>query len=271
MSKASDAGKLFLAGILAKLPEAQRAAVQTAFDGATAEDALTLLGDGTLGRSEINKQLDDLTAKQKAADTYYEELNTWLASKKTVLDDYAAIKPEYDRLKTAPKPAVGSDQPQPPPIDLDALKDDLRKEFTSTIGLAQQDAAAIIALTNRLSVTHFQQFSEVLDVEGLLRDPLLGRQIPGQPTGRIYGLRDVYQAKYNDRLAAKDKEAEDARIGKLVEARLAEERKAFSERPYPMQRDSVSALDALTDPDRGSKYTVDSAVAEYERLQSTHS
>ena len=63
----------------------------------------------------------------------------------------------------------------------------------------------------------------------LVNNPKLGRPILGQP-GRVYSLQDAYQEKYGERIAAKNREAEDKRINDEVEKRLADRTRSSARR-----------------------------------------
>jgi hypothetical protein len=100
----------------------------------------------------------------------------------------------------------------------------------------------------------------------LISHPKLGKPIPGQP-GRVFSLNDVYQESFGDRLTQKAKDAEDTRIQQLVDAKLAEERAKLggSTLPFPIRPDA-SVLDVLQTKPDPAQFSVDSAVAEYQRL-----
>src|SRR5258707_1178587 len=82
---AFEDGQAFLAGVLAKIPdEGVRAQVKTAFESGAAKDAVTLLGDGVLARSDYSKHMDaikktDEEAKAKLAEAtdLYERNDRW--------------------------------------------------------------------------------------------------------------------------------------------------------------------------------------------------
>ena len=64
---AFEDGSSFLAGVLAKVPEDLRAQVKAAFERPEAKDAVTLLGDGVLARSDYSKHMDQLRAQEQRA------------------------------------------------------------------------------------------------------------------------------------------------------------------------------------------------------------
>jgi hypothetical protein len=108
-------------------------------------------------------------------------------------------------------------------------------------------------------------FQEPLDMTELIANPKLGKPVMGQP-GRVFSLQDAYTERYGERIQAKAKEAEDKRINDLVEQRLGERLKANSSHPFPLRQES-SPLDVLSTKEGSQAHTLDTAVAEYERLQ----
>jgi hypothetical protein len=104
----------------------------------------------------------------------------------------------------------------------------------------------------------------------LLSDPKLG-QVLDRNTGRVYGLKDAYDAKHGTRVIEKAKAIEDARIKKLVDDGVAERMRTMPQNhPFPLRDSTPSPLDALDNKERKpADYSVDSAITEYERLQAT--
>jgi hypothetical protein len=100
----------------------------------------------------------------------------------------------------------------------------------------------------------------------LTANPKLGKPVAGPP-GRVFSLPDAYNEAYGERVRVKEKEAEDQRINKLVEERLSEERKKAGTHPFPIRGAEPSPLDALADPERSKRFTLDAAVEAYEALQ----
>ena len=258
MSKASDAGKLFLAGVFAKLSDADRTQAQAIFEKAEHEGALEVIGTGALAQPDINRRYDELKVKETELDTLTDQNQAWWAEHQAAIADYLKIKPEYDKLKGNPNP-----NPNPQPV-AGLTREDIAAD------LEQRDRAfaGALALGVTLSTRHLQMFNEVLDVNALLTDARLGQPIKNQP-GRVFGLQDAYTAAHGERVATKAKEAEDARINKLVEEKLAEERKKQPAlQPYPLGHGpDPSPLDVLQTKDGIAQHTVDSAVAFYDRLQ----
>jgi hypothetical protein len=258
MSKAIDAGKAFLAGVLAKLPAEQRAQAETLF--ADQADALTVLGSGALGQAEINRKFNEVEELTRKAQEDYDRLQTWYTERQTQLADYEKIKPEYDRLKgtVTPPPVV-----VPPLVDPEKFIS--RDDFVKEMQHQQLSAANYLALMTKLAGEHFKTFGEVLDGQELLGDKSLGKTLPD---GRTYGIVDAYRTKYAEQLTARQTADEQARIDKLVGERLAEERKKSPHLPFPV-REGASPLDLLEPaaPAKPSDFTADSALALYNELQ----
>lgn len=256
MSKASDAGKTFLAGVLAKISDPEKRAQAEA---ALADDAaLEVLGSGALAQSDINRRYDELKAKEDALTEDYTRLNDWYATNKTKLE-------EYDTLKKNPPDPNKPRDPQDKPIDTSKFID--QDTFSKTMNEQQMQAANYLGLQNALTLQHYDRFKEVIDTRDLLADKNLGKQ---KADGSIYGLKDAYQTKYADKLTEYEKQQESSRINKLVEERLAEERKnSQSTQPFPLKA-APSALDLL-EPDSKEKpgdFTPDRAAAFYNELVS---
>lgn len=243
---AFESGQEFLNSVLAKLPADKQAAAKALFEDPTAKDAVTLVGAGALARSDYSKNLDALKAKE-------DELVVWYEDNKAALDEFVKIKPEYDTLK-------GTKKEDPPKVDpIDPRK--VAEEVLASQGRNYVDVADWIA---DRKLDHYVKFGEILDTRALLDDPRLGKPVAGQP-GRVVSLPDLYHEKYGEKLAAKQKEADDKKFNDEVEKRLAE-RRAQQPQPFPLRGES-SVLDALGDPDRAAKHTVETAVEHYERLQ----
>lgn len=255
---AYESGQAFLAGVFAKLPAEQRSQVEAAFNAPEARDAVIVLGDGTLARSEFSRRMDEAQKTAADAQALVEANQAWFAVNKPALDEYQQIKPEYDRLKAgggAP-PIAPVAPPAGPVFDKTAIE----KLVQEQIGAAAADVVGISAWASRRSVEHFQKFGEVLPVDEIVSTTIAARQKGTQTT-----LDDTYQQKYGEQIAAAAKQAEDARIEQLVQQRVAQERSA-GHLPFPT-RTETSPLDIIGKTPDASAYGVDAAVAEYTRLQ----
>ena len=256
---AKETGQSFIAGVLAKLPEAKRAAAQALFEDPEAEAAVSLIGDGVLARTDYSKNMDTLKAKETELAEKQRELTDWYTVNKGALDEYLVIKPEYETLKADP-----NHRPDPNAKPVGGITEE---QMLSVIEQRDRGFAAAMALVVPLANRHQMMFGEVLEVQELLANPKLGRPIDGQP-GRVFGLTDAYNEKHGERVTAKATEAESARIKKLVDEGVAERLKGQQQHPFPLRDPNPSPLDALQATDRKTTdFTVDSAVEAYERLQ----
>lgn len=256
MSKASDAGKSFMAGVLAKLPEAARGQVETIFASADAAGALEVIGTGALAQPEINRQLDDLRKKSTELDDLRDRNVTWFTENKAALDEYLKIKPEFDTLKAG---GVIVEKP--------TSSGPTKEEIAQALDQRDRSFAGALALSMDLSAKHMHMFAEPLNTTELFSDPKIGKV--DAATGQYYGLQDAYNAKHGARVQEKLTANEAARIQKLVDEQVAQRMKGLpqnQQHPFPLRDPSPSPLDALTAERKPADFTVDSAVAEYERL-----
>lgn len=256
---ALETGKSIAEQILAKLPEGLRGAVKGAFDAPEATDALTLLGDSALARTDYSRQMDDIKKRSEELDGLkttinadYQRMNDWWNANEPKVKEYDALKAENERLKGNPPPK-GNEAPPPSGVS----KDDV------TAMLAARDAgyAAVLGVATTLAVRHMKDFNEPLDVNALVEYSFKNKVALFDPKADT----DAYRALHGEKLTAKAKADEDARIGKLVEERLSEERKT-QQQPYPVGGPEPSALDLLNNPERTTRYTADSAAARYNDL-----
>lgn len=263
---AFEDGQSFLAGVLAKIssPE-KRAQVEAVLKDPEAKEAVTLLGDGVLARSDyskhmdaLKKQGDDAKAKLDEATQLYERNQTWYTANEAALKEYPGLKAKLARGK-----GVTDDEEE------EIVPPDPRKLVEEILAEQGRDYVNLSAWLAAKSVEHLHRFGEPLDAMALVAHPKLGKPIVGQP-GRVFSLNDVYQEAYGERLAAKQKEAHDKGIETEVQKRLTEERAKFAALPFPLRGGAEpSVLDILATKDGSAAHTVDSAVAEYDRLQQT--
>jgi hypothetical protein len=188
--------------------------------------------------------------KEETLTSDFDRLNTWFETIKPKAEGYDALAAEVARLKGQPPTVVRDDKPA-------GMS---QADFDTKIQEREQAAATYFNTTNALALKHFQTFGDVLDLNELV---VIARK---QNTD----LLSAYHQKFAEPLAAKAKEQEDLRINKLVETRLSEEiKKRGVDQPFPLKNSSPSVLDILEQPDRKpTDHTVDTAVAEYDRLQS---
>lgn len=255
MSKALESGKAFVDQILAKLPESLRDSAKTALTAPEAADALTLLGDGVLARSDYSKQKDTLDTLQGQLQADYDRLNAWYADNEPKLAGYATLESELARLKAG----TGGTPPPTPPAD-GGKPSMTKEELEAFLNERDQSYAAVLGLTNKLTATHLKDFGEVLDTSELIDYARKNRM----------SLDAAYQTKFAEQLKAKRDAVETERINKLADERVAEKLKGLNvTQPFPLRNQSPSVLDILeSQTDKPANHTLESAVAEYERLQS---
>lgn len=256
---AFESGTEFLAGVIAKLPAELQTQAKELFGKPEAKDAIIIVGDGALARPDYSKHMNDLQVKETELKTKLDNLNAWYTDNEAALREYLVIKPEYDTLKAAPPPLPKPGDPPPTPADPRKLVEEVLNE-------QGREYVALSAWLAGKAVEHLHQFGEVLNVMELTADPRLGKPIAGQP-GRVFSLPDVYASKYGERVTAKVNEANEKKFNDEVEKRMVEERKKNVNQPFPLRGDtSPSVLDVLQTKDGSAAHTLDTAVAEYERL-----
>jgi len=271
---AFESGQTFMAGVLAKLPAESRAQAEAIFNAAEAKEAVTLVGDGALARSDYSRSMDQareqLREKEQALTEYYTRLNGWYVDNQAALD--RAKQLDAAATSTTPQGTNGQGQTGSAAAAGHAAasgvlsRDDIRRIADEAVNEAGRDVIAITSFMMTQGARHQHLFGEPLDMNEVTANPKLGRPIAGQP-GRIFSLQDAYDEKFGERVTAKHKEAEDKRINDEVEKRLQERLKATtSTHPFPLRQES-SPLDVLSTKDGSASHTLDTAVAEYERLQ----
>jgi hypothetical protein len=261
---AFESGQSFLTGVLAKLPQEQRAQAEAIFNAAEAKDAVILLGDSTLARSDYSRSMDQLREKEQALTDYYTRLDGWYTENKAALDGArAAGGGNGHRADPDPTPDPGARPGAGGMVSL--TQDDVRRIAADAVNEAGRDYIAVSAFLATQGARHSHLFGEPLDMTELVANPKLGKPVYGQP-GRVYSLQDAYLERYGERIQKKQQEAEDKRINDEVDKRLGEKLKQTSSgHPFPLRQES-SPLDVLTTKEGPAAHTLDSAVAEYERL-----
>jgi hypothetical protein len=256
---AFESGSTFMAGVLAKLPAEQRAQAEAVFNNAEAKEAVTLIGDSVLARSDYSRNMDQLREKEQALTEYYTRLDGWYK------DNEAALATARSRPVEQPRvdPPNGHGQPNAN-LAPSVTPEEMRRIANDAINEAGRDYIAVSAFLTTQGAWHSHVFNEPLDMTELVQNPKLGRPIVGQP-GRVFSLQDAYQERYGERIAAKNKEAEEKRFNDEVEKRYQERTRGTTSQPFPL-RGETSPLDVLSTKDGPAAHTLDTAVAEYERL-----
>jgi hypothetical protein len=270
---AYESGQSFIAGVLAKLPQEQRAQAEAIFNDAAAKEAVALIGDGALARSDYSRHMDSLREKEQSVTDYYTKLDGWYKDNAAALQAAkdagaggAGRTGMIDSGASAAAAAAGGNGHAPASA---MTPEQIRQIANDAINEAGKDYIAVSAFLTTQGAWHSHVFGEPLDMTELVNNPKLGRPVLGQP-GRVYSLQDAYQEKYGDRIAQKNKEADDRRINDEVEKRYRERTQASAGQPFPL-RSEASPLDVLSTKEGPAAHTLDSAVAEYERLVSAKS
>jgi len=273
---AYEDGQTFLAGVLAKIPDAGiRAQVQEALTKVEAKDAVTLLGDGVLARTDYSKHMDAIAAKEKdlqaqlaAATDLYEKNATWYKANKTALEEYPTLKSEVDRLKAGGGDDGGDDGGGKKPVALDkkTIEETIASMLDQSLSERERGYVDVVAFMQDTGMKHLQRFGTPPDMRSLVANPKIGKPIAGQP-GRVFSLADAYQETYGAEVAKKDKEAYDKQIEDQVQKRLAEEKAKLIGQPFPLRDAAPSVLDVLATKEGAAAHTLDTAVAAYEALQ----
>jgi len=233
VSKAFDTGKSLADLVLAKLPENLRAEAAKAFSAPEAADALTLLGDSALARADYSREMDAIKAKAEELQAEQDRINgvhetqiDWWTKNNAALEEWKKMKAEGG---TPPK------KDDPPPVS------GMTKEDFEAL-LNQRDAgyASVLGLATTLATQHFKDFGEVMDGSDLIAFAQKQR----------LSLPDAYKQKFAEKISAKQAAEEKTRIDKLVEDRLAVERKQLQSQPFPLRNQEPSALDVLTQTEK---------------------
>jgi|SRR5688572_13055417 len=261
--KGLDAGKTFLAGVLAKLPVEVRGNVEALMADPT---FVTTIGEGTLAqqefsrltnelattRTELETQTAALAEREAGLESWHGELNTWYGANKQLVEEANAARKANGGKPPVAAPAggpAGNGNPPASGLTEEQLEQRISQERAGFLGF-QRDQ-------NLLMRQHFTLFGEVLDIEPLLTHKQVGE----------LGLQGVYQLVNKERLDKARTEAQAAHDKKVADEAVAAYATKQAQMPYmpPTGVGSGSPLDALKvgTPDA----LVDTAVAEYNRLQ----
>lgn len=254
MRKGLDTGKAFFQGILSKItdPE-QRAAAETLL---ASDLVLTEIGNGVEGQAEIDRQLQAARTRQEELDALQGELTTRQGGLESWYTDLTKWHQENKDALEAAKKGAGVVKPNGsgavvPPVGItdESFTERLTGERAAFLGF-QRDQ-------NQITREHFSKFSEIIDLEPLLKHPQIAH----------VGLLGVYELVHKDRLDAHQKAAT-AKAEELI--RLDERQKvqaSMATMPYPSVTGSGSGspLDGLAGTAKDS--VTDAAVAHYQRLQ----
>lgn len=245
-------GKDVVTEMLTALPEELRGSVSEALSKPEAQKAVEVLGQHAKRQSEFSRAMDearDLEAKTKA---WHAELAEWYQQSKDLVEEGKRARDLAAR--------GGRGTPDPARVPEDEMPKDVltREEFNKLLTERERGYVDVMAITSSLATRHLKEFGEPLDVHALLAHPKI----------QELGLEGAYRDKFATQYAEKQQTAEKERIDKIVNERLAEERRKHTSRPpYPISADDVSPLDVLeAQQTKRPEFGVDAAVDEYEAL-----
>jgi hypothetical protein len=273
---AFEDGQSFIAGVLAKLPEALRSQAKELFEKPDAKDAVTLLGDSVLARADYSKHMDAIAKRDQelkdqlaAATILYTKNQDWYTKNEAALKEYPTLKSELDRLKADGGGEDDEDaKRRVPPADIKkTIEETIDSLLDSRLSERERGYVDVVAFMQDTGMRHMARFGQPPDMRELVGNPKLGKPVVGQP-GRVFSLQDSYNERYGADVAKKDKEAHDKSIEDEVQKRLTEERAKNNGQPFPLRGTAPSVLDVLDTKEGAAAHTLDSAVAAYEALQS---
>lgn len=250
----------FLGGVLDKItdPDQKRKAEETITSLKGIEPLAAALGDGVAGQSEIDRQLQTLTAQQEELNTLKtqlderdQKLTTWHGE---LTEWYGTNKAVIEAAKGNKRPNGDSNPPKevPPGVITE-------EKFGELIG---GERAAFLGFSrdqNLVTREHFLKFGEIVDLEPLLQHPQIAQ----------VGLKGVYELVHKDRLDKWKTDSTAAEHKKIADEAVKKFQESQAQMPYPSPTGvgSGSPLDALQakgTPDS----LVDAASQHYQRLQS---
>jgi hypothetical protein len=245
----------FLAGVLASMPEADRA---------KAEARLIELEEGGLRQADYSRLSAEAQATKKQFDDLHAKNLAWFTERQAALEEVDSLRA---RLADPARPDPA--RPNGDTSQTFKLPDDVitTKKLTEILNQTERGAVGFIAEANVLSIQHYKDFGEILNVTELATDPR-AQQI---------GIQGVYREKFKEQLAAKAKTAADAQAEafRLEGEKRAMERLSQQRGPgYPVVGNEPSSLDAIEAAVRSGDGKVqlkslDDMAAEYARLSST--
>lgn len=244
----------FLKDLLAHVPEDQRSTVEAALDR---DEVQNLAANRIQAQSDLSRAMDKIRDDRTALEAAQTKVNEIAVQQK---EWYDANLPVLE----AGRKALNGEMVTPPASKPEVPADVARvSDIEKIVNQREAGAVAFIAATTQLGLEHYAKFGTVLDVNQLVSDPEIGK----------LGLRGAYEKIHGDALRAVATEAETKRIDEIVNARLAEERKQFANRPpYPVAGSEVSPLDVLQNQNRDpNQFSAEAAADEYLVLASKRS
>lgn len=222
------AGKAFVDNLLAKVPEADRAAVAAALQR---DDILDLAGDGALRHDEFSRLADNLRAREEIVQRTAEEQSSWYRDNQKLLEEAAALK----------RAGGGRREPEEEPIvtQPQLKKEDIVATVAPIIGQIEQDGVRLMGRLSTIGVRHLHEFGEVLDAEQLMESAAKNKRTVDEEYNASVAERR--QTRSAEALAKQIAEAEERGRKKGIEETIA----AGGKQPYPVGESAPSTLAGL--------------------------
>lgn len=265
MAKGTDAGSSFLAGVLANLPEADRAKGEellNQFKALGNGAVVAAIGDGVLAQGDYSSHMDTLRARQleleteqqrleearRATEETYQQQTEWWTKNQNLLK-------EAQRLKASghgngnPNPSEGAPVAGISPEDVQKLLDTKLRE---TAGAFLQFSAD----KDEITAAHFKKFGQPPDYSALYAHPKVNE----------LGLKGVYHLVYKEQLDTWEQTAAKQREEEIRRDERQRVQAQMTQMPYPVGSDPTagsSPLDVLTG---AQDQVTDKAVAHYHQI-----
>jgi hypothetical protein len=236
----------FWTGVLATVPEAERGKV---------EARIIEMEESGMRQSDYSKVVAEAREAEAAAKALLTQNQQWWEAHKDSMTELDTLRAKVTSGTTT---ATGGDSSFKLPEDVITVK-----SLTDRLTRMEREAVGYITESQMLTLKHFKDFGEVLNVNELVTDPR-AQQI---------GIQGVYNEKFKEQIAAKLKAADDAKAEafRVEGEKRAMERMASQRGPgYPVTGNEPSSLDALeaarASGTKVSETSVDQMAAEFARL-----
>lgn len=267
-AKKVAAGKSFMAGVLAKVPESKRAAVQALLEDPDAQEALDLVGSGTMLQADYSRMANEVKVGEEKNKTWKTQLDDWWNAKNAELNKLTV---DNALLREGRTPA-GEGEPEPaaaaaaaaaalrtPAVDLTGYvkKEDVERTINERVTAASQQVVPLVTVLNKLSMQHYKDFGEILDTDALVAHAR-ATQTPLD--------KGAYESFAKDKLDEKAKKKHDEEIAAARKAGAEEARAAIQTTPYPIgSPNEPTTLSGMTRKDKqpDPQYGVAAAVADF--------
>lgn len=264
-------GKSLIERVLAKVPAEKKANVTALLE---IEDVLEEVGADGLRQDEFSRAMNEAQTKETKAGEWKANLDGWWKDKQTEITNLqvenALLKERLEKGGGGGAGAGGDDggnggaggeggtRSTMPDLTSYVKKDEVEKTVATRVAQAAADVVPLVSTLNRLTLQHFKDFNEVLDIDGLIEHSRK-TQTPID--------RGAYESFVKDKLDAK-KEADEKTKIEAAEKRGEERARAAlgSAQPYPVANAEPSTLDGL---DKTKQHGgVDAAVNLFNKLVS---